>query len=204
MNLGCSVGGTGATSCTTANWNGFFYDEPRIPTMLSYSGNANFNPRFCSVSTGDVNGDGYPDLYFGDYDSSGASGSGQPNGADYNDKLLINRGVLSPGYFRDATADSGRWVGDVPGFNQSFEVSAFGAANAIIDMNGDNIDDIVKQTSLQSPTYVGIAYNDSTPQLGYFDTFEVVNNNAPYFVSVGDLNELHLVHFLLQPPWCRR
>jgi hypothetical protein len=77
----------------------------------------------------------------------------------------------------------------VPGFSQSFEVSAFGAANAIVDMNGDNIDDIVKQTSLQSPTYVGIAYNDSTAQLGYFDEFQVVNNLSPYFVSVGDLNK---------------
>lgn len=188
MNLGCSVGGTAATSCTTENWNGLFYDEPRIPTMLSYNGSSGFNPRFCSVSTGDVNGDGYPDLYFGDYDSSGAGGSSQPPGADFNDKLLLNDGVSNPGFFTDVTADPGRWVGNVPGFSQKFNVSAFGAANAIIDMNGDGIDDIVKQTSLQSPTYVGIAYNDSTDELGYFDTYDVVNNLSPYFVSVGDLN----------------
>ena len=54
--------------------------------MLSYSGSSNFNPRFCSISAGDVTGDGYPDLWFGDYDSSGASGSNQPPGADFNDK----------------------------------------------------------------------------------------------------------------------
>jgi len=188
MNLGCSPGGTEALICTTANWQGFFYDEPRIPQMDSYSGNSNFNPRFCSVSAGDLTGDGYADLYFGDYDSSGSSGSGQPSGADYNDKFLVNQGALNPGYFVDVTPDPARFQGTVPQNNQSFEVSAFGAANAIRDMNGDFVNDIVKQTSLQSPTYVGIAYNGNLSEPGYFDTYDPVNQLSPYHVTVGDLN----------------
>lgn len=71
--------------------------------------------------------------------------------------------------------------------NERFEVSAFGAAAAIADMNGDGFLDIIKQTSLNAPLYVGVAYNDPDSE-GFFDTYEVVNNQAPYFISVGDLN----------------
>ena len=46
------------------NWLGFEYQEARIPQMHATAG-----PRFCSVAGGDVTGDGFPDLYFGDYDS---------------------------------------------------------------------------------------------------------------------------------------
>jgi hypothetical protein len=54
-------------------------------------------------------------------------------------------------------------------------------------MNGDGFLDIIKQTSLNAPLYVGVAYNDPDSE-GFFDTYEVVNNQAPYFISVGDLN----------------
>jgi len=197
MNRGCLFGGTSVSQCTTPAWLGFIYDEPRIPTMLSYSGGSGQNPRFCSVSAGDITGDGYPELYFGDYDSSGVGGSAQPPGADFNDKLLINQGASNPGFFTDGTAAPGRFEGNVPGFNQSFEESAFGAANAIADMNDDGIPDIVKQTSLSSPTYVGVAYNDSTATLGFFDTFDVVNNQSPYFVTVGNLNNDDLLDMVI-------
>ncbi len=197
MNLGCSPGGTSATSCTTNNWQGFYYDEPRIPTMLSWSGNSGHNPRFCSVSAGDLTGDDYPDLYFGDYDSVGEGGSEPPPGSDFNDKLLINAGVSNPGFFTDVTADPARFAGMVPGIEQSFEVAAFGAANAIRDMNNDLINDIVKQTALNPPQYVGIAYNNSTSTLGFFDTYDVVNQASPYFVSVGDLNNDNLLDLVI-------
>ena len=49
------------------------------------------------------------------------------------------------------------------------------------------LQDIVKQTALQAPQYVGISYNDPDNE-GFFDNHEVVDLNAPYFVSVGDLN----------------
>ena len=170
----------------TGNWLGFRHEDARIPTMLSHTGQAGFNPRFCSVAVGDVTGDGYPDLWFGDYDSSGAGGNAQPPGADYNDRLLVNQGASKPGFFDDLT--SSRFIGgNVPGQGQPFEVSAFGAAEAIGDINGDGVDDIVKQTSLNSPRYVGIAYNDVFAE-GFFDTYQVVDEEQPYFIAVGDLN----------------
>ena len=45
----------------------------------------------------------------------------------------------------------------------------------------------VKQTSLNSPLYVGIAHNSGAPE-GFFDQYSVVNPYSPYFVSVGELN----------------
>ena len=165
-------------------WLGFRHEDARIPVMLSYTGQSGFNPRFCAVAVGDVTGDGYPDLWFGDYDSGGTS-SPQPAGADYNDRLLINEGASNPGFFTDVTAS--RVLGTVPGINQEFDISAFGAADVIEDINRDGVPDIVKQTSLSTPTYVGVAYNDPNAP-GFFDTYDVVNDLSPYFVSVGNLN----------------
>lgn len=167
------------------DWLGFQHQDARIPTMLSFTGNPNQNPRFCSVAVGDVTGDGFVDLWFGDYDSSGAGGFDQPAGADFNDRLLVNDGT---GHFADLT--QARFLGQISipnSGNEDFEVSAFGAAGVIADMDSDGFEDIVKQTSLNAPLYVGIAYNDSANE-GFFDTYEVVNNQAPYFISVGDLN----------------
>ena len=82
VNLGCTAPCQG-----TEDWQGFRYEEARIPAMLTYEGLPGFNPRFASVAVGDVTGDGYPDLWFGDYDSSGAeSGNEMPEGADFNDR----------------------------------------------------------------------------------------------------------------------
>jgi hypothetical protein len=176
MNLGCQ-GGT----CNGSNWLGFRFENARIPTMLTYSGQSGQNPCFCSVSAGDVTGDGYADLWFGDYDSGTACSS-----QDFNDRLLINQGASNPGFFTDET--QARFAGNVgDGINAKFQVSAFGAANAIRDINGDGVNDLVKQTSLNAPTYVGNAYNPGSGT-GFFATYDVVNNLAPYFVSVGDLN----------------
>jgi len=166
------------------NWQGFIFDVNRIPVMDSYTGQSGFNPRFCSVSAGDLTGDGRVELYFGDYDN-GAEGTPQPAGADFNDRLLLNSGG---GVFSDATGS--RFLGQIsiPGSGDDpFVVSRFGAANYIADMNGDGALDIVKQTSLQAPFFVGIAYNDPD-NLGYFNSYEVVIQDSPYFVSVGDLN----------------
>ena len=179
MNLGC----TGACNGTD-DWLGFRYEPARIPTMLTWHSAAGYNPRFCSVAVGDLDGDDYPDLFFGDYDSGG----GQAFEADYNDKLLMNEGATNPGHFVDDTF--GNFPGEVsiPGFGLAeFEVSSFGASDVIADMNGDGYNDIVKQTSLNDPFYVGIAYNDPDDE-GYFATYDVVNQLSPYFVAVGELN----------------
>jgi hypothetical protein len=78
-------------------WQGFKYEEARIPQLLTVGGLA-VAPRFCSVSVGDVNGDGFPDLYFADYDDT-ETGIGEPPAWDLNDRLLINDGF---GFFTDS------------------------------------------------------------------------------------------------------
>lgn len=167
-------------------WQGFRYEAARIPTMVSYT-NQPGNPRFCSVAAGDLTGDGRPELWFGDYDSAGAGGVVQPAGQDFNDRLLLNDGN---GFFTDVTnGANSRFSGTITVNSGSypFQVSAFGAAAAIADMNGDGKNDIIKQTALADPRYIGIAYNKPTQQ-GFFEQFQAVNQDAPYFFSVGDLN----------------
>ena len=155
-------------------WQGFKYEADRIPNMAPAS-TPNSQPRFCSVAAGDVTGDGYPDLYFGDYDSGGAEQH------DYNNKLLINQGAANPGYFTDSLTTR---MSANPGL-----LSAFGAASIIADMNGDGKNDVVKQTSLSSPTHVAVQHNNAA-NVGFFPDvlYKTVNGNAPYFVSSGDLN----------------
>ena len=177
-NRGCT-----GPCATTEDWLGFVYEDARIPKMLSYAGEDIGNPRFCAVSAGDVTGNGYPDLYFSDYDW-GVIGEPIP-GPDFNDKLLINLGESNPGFFVDLTDE--RFSGLVPGISVPLVVSRFGAANAVVDLNGDDLAEVVKHTALDVPYYVGIGFN-SPGSPGFFDTYSVVQQGAPYFVSAGDLN----------------
>lgn len=183
VNLGCSGACNG-----TADWLGFRHEDGRIPTMLSAAGQSGFNPRFMSVAAGDVTGDGYPDLWFSDHDSSGAGGTAEPVGADFDDRLLVNLGAADPGVFVDATDPNASGLIPVPGLGSvPFPLSAFGGASAIADMDGDGRADIVKQTSLTQPVYVGIAYNSGVEE-GQFEGFETIYSLAPYSLSLGDLN----------------
>ena len=75
---------------SAAGWLGFRFENDRIPQMHPTAG-----PRFASVSAGDVTGDGYADLYFGDYDFGG------PQQFDFNNRLLINDGS---GFFTDQSS----------------------------------------------------------------------------------------------------
>ena len=145
-------------------WQGFRFENARIPQMHNTAG-----PRFCSLAVGDISGDGHPDLYFGDYDS----GSSQI--FDYNNRLLINDGNA---YFSDQSTQR---------MNNDMLESAFGAASQMIDMNGDGVLDIVKQTSLNPPQHVAITYNDPNNE-GYFNGYDIIDQQAPYFVTCGDLN----------------
>lgn len=145
------------------NWLGLLFDdENRAPTMPD-------EPRFCSVSTGDLDGDGDIDLYLGDYQQGGS------RTIDLNDRLWINDGT---GYFTDES--SARMT------TQMLE-SSFAMATEIADMNGDGKLDILKDDALNSPQGVSISYNDGSSQ-GYFASYEVVHNFAPYHIAVGDLN----------------
>jgi hypothetical protein len=179
----------------TADWRGFRFENDRIPTMVSYTGQSGFNPRFCSVDAGDVTGDDYPELWFGDYDSSGAGGLAEPAGGDFNDRLLINRGdsagPAQRGHFDDGSTSRFSGAISVPGTGPApFVVSAFVAAAELADVNGDGYNDIVKQTALNAPTYVGFAYNNlgAGAAVGQFQSYETVYLQSPYFVSTGDLN----------------
>ena len=166
-------------------WLGFRYEEARIPAMLSYTGVAGRNPRFCAVAAGDLTGDGRPDLYFSDYDTGEDGNFPEQAGSDFNDKLLINNGS---GFFTDQT--STRFSGQIQipgGGSQPFQVSAFGESCQIADVNGDGLNDIVKLTTLNNPLYVGVAYNNAA-SVGNFSTYKVLTQKSPYFVSVGELN----------------
>jgi hypothetical protein len=143
------------------DWLGYIFDDvDRIPTMPQ-------TPAFASVVAGDIDGDGDTDLYFTDYS------------ADYGgtlwDRLLINDGN---GYFSDESSIR---------MTSTMLQSAFGTASAMADMNGDGKLDIVKDTALFDPRRVSISYNDADNH-GYFDRFDVVDQSAPYFVNVADLN----------------
>ena len=55
-------------------------------------------------------------------------------------------------------------------------------------MNGDGAMDVVKQTSLNAPQHVAVTYNNPSNE-GFFNLYDDdVNEAAPYFVSVDDLN----------------
>ncbi len=161
-------------------WQGFIYEDERIP---QFEGNAPSGfphaPRFCSLDAGDIDNDGDLDVYIGDYDSGGAQT------LDFNDRLLINDGS---GFFTDETA--GHFSGSIiiGGSAFPFPQSAFGMSSVIRDMNGDGTLDIIKDTALNPPQYVGISYNDPVGT-GFFTAHkESWPSMAPYHVTVGDLN----------------
>ncbi len=155
-------------------WQGFKYEEARIPQLLTAGGLA-VAPRFCSVSVGDVTGDGFPDLYFADYDDT-ETGIGEPPGNDLNDRLLINDGF---GFFTDSGTSA---------MSAAMLLSAFGNSSDIVDMNGDGVKDVVKASALGTPTAVSVAYNDPN-NIGHFSIFQpTAAGGATYHVSTGDLN----------------
>ena len=145
-------------------WQGFRHEDARIPQMHATAG-----PRFCSVASGDIDGDGDQDLYFGDYDSGGSQIH------DYNNRLLINDGN---GFFTDESEAR---------LTAEMRESAFGAASEIADMNGDGALDIVKQTSLNAPQHIAVTWNSPTHE-GIYVGYQIIDQLAPYHVSVGDLN----------------
>lgn len=156
-------------------WLGFRFENGRIPQLLHFGTGLPENPRFCSVAAGDVTGDNFADLYFGDYDSSGAGGSQQPGNKDLNDRLLINDGN---GFFSDQSQSR---------MTSTMLLSAFGMAVAIEDFNLDGANDILKDTALNPPQYVAISYNNPNNK-GFFNLFNNFHTFAPYHTSTGDMN----------------
>ncbi|MCB9852736.1 MAG: VCBS repeat-containing protein [Phycisphaerales bacterium] len=158
-------------------WQGFRYEEARIPQLLTIPGGLAVAPRLCSIAAADVDGDGFVDLYIGDYDSSGVGG-GFPEAAnaDINDRLLMNDGT---GHFIDSNQTR---------MNSTMLLSAFAMASVFADMNGDGFVDLVKDTALNAPQRVSVSYNNPANE-GFFNAFDVVDDNAPYHITVGDLND---------------
>ncbi len=152
------------------NWLGLRHEDARIPQLQLVSG-PNAIPFFCGIAAGDVNGDGDLDLYFADYDVAG--------NPDVDDRLLINDGN---GFFTDETASR---------MTVAMVDSPFGNAAEIVDMNGDGVNDIVKNSGLGQTTgqpRVDISYNDPSNE-GQFNILQTANEQAPYHVDVGDLNQ---------------
>ncbi len=159
-------------------WQGFRFENSRIPQFLTVGGLA-VAPRFCAVSSGDVTGDGFPDLYFADYDTSEFSGPQSPPESpsnDLNDRLLVNDGS---GHFVDESAQR---------MTSNMLLSGFGMSAEIADLNGDQLNDITKDTALQAPQYVSVAYNNPNNP-GFFSVFQSnFHAFSPYHLETGDLN----------------
>ncbi|MDG2055122.1 MAG: FG-GAP-like repeat-containing protein [Phycisphaerales bacterium] len=155
-------------------WQGFRHEDGRIPQIMTLTGDP-VNPRFCSVTAADVTGDDRVELYFGDYDSSGAGGEPQDSSLDVNNRLFVNDGN---GFFTDSMQTR---------MDANMLLSAFGAAAQFADINNDGAIDLVKQTSLNAPQHVAIVYNNPL-NIGFFNIYDEVYSLAPYHISVGELN----------------
>lgn len=153
MNLG-NIGGP---------WLGLSYvaSDNRIPPFI-------IPPKFCAVAAGDVNGDGFEDLFFVDYANN------------LEDRLLINDGN---GFFTDETTTR---------MTEALSESVFGTSAEIYDMNGDGFKDIVKVSSSGSvappdstPPQVRILYNDGTGNFTEMSTFDGL---LPYMMALIDID----------------
>ena len=150
---------------TDGQWNGFLYEEDRFPEFPSW-------PNFCGVAAGDVTGDGFPDLYFTDYDSL------QQN--TFEDRLMIN---LGNGFFSDQSAAR------MPNI---FLDSGFGIHVVIEDLNNDGWNDVIKNEAGS----VRVAYNGGD---GFFDSGDIESpyGGAAYFFNTGDLNSDGLLDIVI-------
>lgn len=144
-------------------WQGFFYDEARIPDWGTY-------PNMCGIAIGDVTGDSFPEIYFSHYE--------QQAQVDLNDRLLINDGS---GFFTDESSAR---------MTTSMRASSFGTSATIEDMNLDGVNDVVSISGSGATgglTRSSIAYNNPNNE-GFFNILQEPYVGSPYHVSVGDLN----------------
>lgn len=146
------------------DWLGFADESNRLGPVSA----AALPYQMCAVSAGDVDGDTSLDLMFSNYRDGG------------DDVLMINDGN---GFFVDETA-----ARLAAGPNNLANV-AFGTQNAIVDMDNDNDNDIVKISTLFTAAPFGIGtyilWNDGT---GHFTGFEKIPGNQDYMFSIADFD----------------
>jgi hypothetical protein len=194
-NLGDDAGGS---------WQGFRFEKVRIPQLFALTG-ATANPRACDAVVHDLTGDGYPDIFFVDYDTPETSGTicidlngdGDTNDAgecqqspaenptlDYNNKFLVNWGVdpagPGPGHFFDSVTTR---------FTSAQLDAAFGNAVVAGDFNRDGAQDVARINTLTGGQNVAILYGKTGKQQGLSFTGPVtVVGGAPYNMETADLN----------------
>lgn len=189
MNLGEDANG---------NWLGFRFEDGRMPILKAKNGST-ANPRFCDFAVGDFTGDGYPDLFFVDYDTPETSGTvcidlnqngstadpgecqlspAETSSKDYDNKLIINQGAGNPGFFTDTTNTR---------FTTSQLTSAFGNAAFAADMNGDGLLDIVRINTLTGGQNAAVFYPNN-PQGTSWAGPDSIYTGAPYHMAPADIN----------------
>ena len=184
----------------SGNWLGFIHERDRIPRIYAMSG-AGSNGRYCDVAVGDFNGDGYPDLFFTDYDTPETAGGDvciylngdgdtndprecqdspfESSNDDHDSKLIMNWGDdgPGPGYFYDSLNT----------IMTASELSTdFGNTAEAADMNGDGKIDVVHVNTL-GVNIVEVLWNEG-PEPGDDFGLETIYTGAPYFHSAGDLD----------------
>jgi hypothetical protein len=160
------------------SWLGIEYQESRFPQLFQFVTGLPENPNFCAVAAGDLTDDGFPDLFFSNYDMSfeGVFGGVFLDPLkDLDDRLLINDGA---GYFSDQSQLR---------MTSQMLLSRFGSDCKIADINGDGFNDVLKETSLAPPYYVAALYNNPADP-GMFNIFDDFHTFSPYHIAVGDLN----------------
>ncbi|MDI9410617.1 MAG: VCBS repeat-containing protein, partial [Bacteroidia bacterium] len=179
-------------------WQGFRFEDNRIPTMVSKTGVA-ANPRACDAAVADYTGDGYVDIYFVDYDTPETVGQticydlnsdgdtvdagecqqspAEDAAKDYDNRLLINQGAANPGFFTDSGTTR---------MTAAQLVSEFGNMCEPGDMNLDGRPDVVRVNTLTAGQDVAVYYPNAG---GTSFTKDVVYPGlAPYGLGVDDLN----------------
>ena len=193
-------------------WLGFQFENIRIPVLKAANG-SDANPRACALDVEDLTGDGYPDIFFVDYDTPETSGTvcidlnldgdtndivdgvsecnqspGEDSNNDFQGKLLINQGAANPGFFVDSTTT--RMTGS------QLEM-AFGNEVHIYDVNNDGHKDIIRVNTLTTGQDVAVYYNNPASPGANFIGPETVTGNAPYGMNIGDLNNDGLIDIVI-------
>jgi hypothetical protein len=158
-NLG--VDGSGA-------WLGLRHEDGRIPQLAGFAPSGfPHAPRFNNVASGDVNGDGAPDLYFADGELGG------PQTLDFDNRLLLNVG----GVFVDVT----------DALPPAAQTVSNGVGSGIADMNLDGAADLIRHGCVFLPIHVAIISNQPDNP-GVFGAIQTIYQNSVTDFSIGDLN----------------